>query len=251
MARRTVRWLPGLALLILGAALVLHGPIAQPASYHAFADTRAWLGIPRAADVLSNAAFLVAGVYGLLILRGQPSAARATIAYRAFFACVALTAFGSAYYHLAPDNDRLVWDRLPIALACVALISAVHAQTHARQPRALLPLLMALGAASVLWWWATERAGVGDLRPYLLLQAAPLVLVPAWQWIAGAAPRERAMFGIAIALYALAKLAELGDRLVLDTLGAMSGHTLKHLLAALAACAIAVGLPRRGGRASM
>lgn len=35
------------ALLALG--LLLHGPIAQWASYHAFADQRGWLGIPHAA----------------------------------------------------------------------------------------------------------------------------------------------------------------------------------------------------------
>ena len=113
-------------------------------------------------------------------------------------------------------------------------------------PRWTLPALLAAGFASVLWWSATEARGSGDLRPYLLLQGAPLVLIPLWQAIHRSPRGERIAYGIAIALYVLAKVAEVNDRAILDGLGVVSGHTVKHLLAAAGAAMIAVALARRG-----
>src|SRR5436190_1074119 len=104
--------------------------------------------------------------------------------------------------------------------------------------RSRAPLAI-VGVASVLWWFFTGRTGIGDLRPYLLLQVAPLLLVPAWQALAGSPRPERIAFGVVIALYAAAKAAELGDRTIFEALGFMSGHTAKHLLAT-AACAVLV-----------
>jgi hypothetical protein len=94
--------------------------------------------------------------------------------------------------------------------------------------------LCALGVASVFWWSAT-----GNLGPYLLLQLAPLVLVPALQWQSGAVPAQRRAFGIAIGLYVLAKVCELADGAILGAVHAVSGHTLKHLFATLAALVLA------------
>jgi hypothetical protein len=125
----------------------------------------------------------------------------------------------------APRNDaRLVWDRLPIALACAALLAA------ALRSRLALLLLCPYAIASVLWWRAT-----GDLRLYLLLQGAPLILIPLLQWQTGAAAAERKAVGLAVALYVLAKLCETADHAGFAALGVVSGHTIKHLLAAVAA----------------
>jgi hypothetical protein len=237
------RWIPTAVLLAMAAAMLAHGPIAQLAHYHEFADTRGVLGIPNAGDVLSNAGFALVGLWGLAALwphRADPDFARAWPGYTLFLAAIVLTAFGSSFYHLAPDNARLVWDRMPIALACAGLLAAVDAETRdTAQPR-WLPVVLALaGVASVLWWSVTEAGGVGDLRPYLLLQAAPLVLIPLWQANHGTPRAERIAFGVAIALYAGAKAAELADHAIFDALGFMSGHTIKHLLS-IAASAVLV-----------
>jgi len=80
----------------------------------------------------------------------------------------------------------------------------------------------------------------GDRRPYLLLQGLPLVLVPVWQGHTNAPRLTRVAFGIAILLYVVAKVAELNDHAIYAQLGLISGHTIKHLLATLAA-AILVG----------
>ena len=49
---------------------------------------------------------------------------------------------------------------------------------------------------------------------------------------------ERRAFSLAIALYILAKSAEVSDHAIHGWLQPLSGHTLKHLLAAAAAAVI-------------
>jgi hypothetical protein len=236
-----LRVLPSALLFALVVAWLAHGPVHQLAAYHAFADRRALAGIPNAADVLSNLAIAAAGLWGLWLTRTR--AARVALGtawpgFALFFTALALTALGSGYYHWAPDNARLVWDRLPIALACAGLIAGARAATVApRQGPWAVAALAALAVASVQWWTWTDARGFDDLGPYLLFQAAPVVLVPFWQASARSSPRERWLFALAILLYALAKAAEMADRAVLDALG-VSGHTLKHLFAAAAAFAL-------------
>jgi hypothetical protein len=237
------RWIPTTVMVIAAAAMLLHGPIAQLDHYHEFADARALFGLPNAADVLSNIGFAIVALWGFAALRGQrdhPQLAAAWPGYCLFLGAIFLTAFGSSFYHLAPDNGRLLFDRLPIALACAGLLAAVRAETHDARSKWFLPALIAAAVASVLWWSVTETWDAGDLRPYLLLQGAPLVLIPLWQWIDRSPRADRIAFGIAILLYALAKVFELEDHAVFDALGFMSGHTIKHLLS-VAAAAVLVG----------
>ena len=100
--------------------------VAQPISYHDFADQRRLLGVPNFMDVASNLAFLVAGLYGLRILgRSRFADTRERLPYAILFAAVIVTCFGSAYYHLAPNNATLFWDRLPMTLAFMSFLSAV------------------------------------------------------------------------------------------------------------------------------
>jgi len=247
--KRPPHGLAGLALSAIAIAMLAHGPIPQLAHYHEFADTRSLLGLPNAGDVLSNAGFALVAAWGFAVLAPRsrdPRLARSWPGYALFLAALALTAAGSAWYHLAPDDARLVWDRLPIALACAGLLAGVYADTHEPPRSRALPLALAIaGAASVLWWSITDARGAGDLRPYLFLQAAPLVAIPLWQAGAGARRAERLAFAAAIALYAAAKAFELADRAVFDALGFASGHTLKHLLATAASAAIVASLAAR------
>lgn len=236
---RQLIYVPLAITVIACVSLVVHGPIAQLPNYHDFADQSAWLGIANAADVLSNIGFAVIGVCGYIVLRPMqthPALSRGWIGYRLFLAGLVLTALGSSFYHLAPDNARLVWDRLPIVLACAGLLSAVRAET--RQDTNVIrdtTLLALFAIASVAWWWFTDQFGNGDLRPYLLLQILPLVLIPLWQAIYGFNRRDRVWFGIALLLYVLAKISELNDHQIFAALGWISGHTGKHLLATAAA----------------
>ncbi|WP_460528444.1 hypothetical protein [Chitinimonas naiadis] len=202
-----------------------------------FADSRRWHGIPNAADVLSNLGFVLVGCLGLWRLAKMP-AWLGKKGYYLFFAAVLLTGAGSGYYHWSPDNIRLVWDRLPIALACAGLLAA-NWQGASGASRGNLGLWSALAVASVGYWYGTDLIGAGDLRPYLWLQLLPLLLIPTLQYTYGANPQSRQVYAVAILFYILAKGGELADHTVFEYLHGLSGHTLKHVLATLVALVLA------------
>jgi hypothetical protein len=220
--------------LIIG--MTMFGPIAQLANYHHFADQRSFFGIANAGDVLSNLGFLLVAAYGFMALRAAP---RIDPAYAVFFCALGATALGSTWYHLAPDDARLVWDRLPIAVACAALLAGALRDAYPKMVLAL-PVLTVFGALSVAWWSWT-----GDLRFYLLIQAAPLVLIPVLQWQTDAPMAQRTLFFVAIGLYVWAKLFEVADQAVFQALNVISGHTIKHVLAVAAALVLAIAFAKR------
>jgi hypothetical protein len=208
-------------------------------------------GIPNFLNVVSNVPFLLAGLYGLALLSGPARGAfidpRERAAYFVFFCGAILTTFGSAWYHAAPDNVRLVWDRLPMTLGFAGLAAAVVAEGIRPEwgRRALWPLVL-VGAATVLFWHATEQAGRGNVIPYAAYQGWTVAVV---LFAFAACPSRRyshgAALGWVVALYAAAKFAEAFDDVIYRAGNIVSGHTLKHLLAAGAVCAVAEMLRRR------
>ena len=130
LSRRAGIWLFLALAAAVGFAALLIPRTPQPLSYHDFADRRSWLGIPNFGDVASNILFLVAGLWGLAFLcrrsnRERFIDARERWPYVLVFLGLLLTAFGSAYYHLAPDNARLLWDRLPMTVVFMPLVAAM------------------------------------------------------------------------------------------------------------------------------
>lgn len=222
--------------------LLLHGgPIPQDRGYHVFADSRTCLGLPNFGNVTSNLLFLLVGAVGLLWCRRNP-ATGARRSWMIFFLGVALVFFGSGYYHRAPDDDSLVWDRLPMTVAFMGLFAALMSE-HLSE-RIELPLLVAavaVGIASVVLWKHTN-----DLRIYIWVQLTPLLAIP---FVIAAFPgrfthRHYLLYGVGF--YALAKVAEYYDYGTYAlTTTAISGHSLKHLLAAVSAFCVYLMLRRR------
>jgi hypothetical protein len=224
--------------LLSVAAAVLLPALPQPPEYHDFADQRSMLGVPNFVDVASNAGFLVVGLAGLFIVARRRDAFEHPAErwpYALFFIGVALTAAGSAYYHLAPDNERLFWDRLPMTIAFMSLIAAqITERISVRAGLALLAPMLLAGVASVGYWIVTERAGAGNVMPYVVLQAyavAALLLVALTQ--PSRYTRGADLYWV-FAGYVAAKALELLDHHVFGCAGLASGHSLKHLVAALA-----------------
>jgi hypothetical protein len=244
-----IRHAPTIVTVGMVAILALHGRIAQPAHYHDFADQSAAFGLPHAADVLSNAGFALVAIWGWLTLRPRRASGQLRAGwpgYRLFLIGLLLTAFGSAFYHLAPDNIRLIWDRLPIALVCAGLLAGVRGDVKGGANGDIEVIVLALYAtASVAWWAITDSMGAGDLRPYLLLQGLPLILIPLWQAIYRCPRTDRIAFAAAMGLYIVAKAAELLDHEIAAAAGFISGHTLKHLMATAATAAVVWGLNQR------
>ena len=156
---------------------------------------------------------------------------RERAAYVVFFLGLCGTCFGSGYYHWAPGDATLAWDRLPMSLAFMSLLSATMAERiSGKAGSRLLWPLVAAGAASV-WWWRWT----GNLWPYLAAQYYSVFLIG---WLLLLFPPAYTRGGDLLAatgLYALAKAAEALDARIYALTGWMSGHTLKHLIATLAA----------------
>ena len=244
----TRMWLViGISALAVAAALLIP-PMAQPLEYHDFADQRAAFGIHNFLDVASNGAFLIVGVIGLVVALGPRARFQFTAErwpYVIFFTGVLLTAAGSAYYHLAPDNETLFWDRVPMTVAFMALVaSQVVDRINVRVGLGLLIPMLILGAASVIYWRITERAGAGNVMPYGILQGYSVVILLLMATLPSRYTRGKDLYWV-FAWYALSKLFETFDPQILALGHVVSGHSLKHLAAAMAGVAICLMLVRR------
>jgi hypothetical protein len=231
-------------LLVLLASLGLilaAGPIPQDPRLLVYADERTALGVPNFFNVVSNVAFLLVGIAGIVagVGGGISGAGRS---WFVLFLGVALVGLGSAYYHWRPANDTLVWDRLPMTLAFMGLFVAVVSEhLGERLERWLLVPALIVGVASVLWW---DRSG--DLRFYIWVQLSPFLALVVLLLSYPSRYSHRAYLWYGFGLYALAKLAEgLDPEIYSITAQALSGHVLKHLLAAASVFAIYVMLRRR------
>ncbi|HTX16024.1 MAG TPA: hypothetical protein VMD77_12075 [Candidatus Baltobacteraceae bacterium] len=215
--------------------------IPQNEAYHNFADDRPLLGIANCLNVISNAPFLLIGLAGIgFVLRGTRAGGKLFLdprerwPYFAFFVGVALTAFGSSWYHHQPNDRTLVWDRIPMTIGFMSLVAAVVAERISVRAgiRLLLPLI-AIGAGSVVYWDITQAHGHGDLRPYAIAQFGSLLVLLLIFALFPARYTRSMDFVAALAFYGVAKAFEAADKLVFSMGHIVSGHTIKHLFAAL------------------
>ena len=231
-----------IGLIVFGslAVMFLQAPIAQNQNYHAFADGRPFLGVPNFGDVASNLAFLIVGVAGLwLCIRRDLGGLRN--AWFVMFAGIALVGIASSYYHLTPNDRTLVWDRMTLTVGFMGLFIALLGEYISNRFRALLLPAVILGVFSVLYW-----SWFDDLRLYIWVQMVPLLIVPFVMLLFPAKYSHQWLIFVGALLYGSAKLTELGDKVVFAaTQGIISGHTLKHLLAAAGCWAIFLALKRR------
>jgi hypothetical protein len=230
---RPLTLLFGLAAVSL-AGLLLVPPIPQSQLYHAFADQRTLCGVPHFWNVVSNLPFIVVGALGLLHVRGSRSAS-------VFFLGVFLTGFGSSYYHWAPNDWGLFWDRLPMTFAFMAIFAnVIEERIDARAGKRLLWPLVALGVISLLVWLRFD-----DLRLYAWVQFFPCIAIPLMFWLFPPKYTGTHLWLVALGLYVLAKLLEHYDAAIYTALGIISGHTIKHVAAAAACYAIYLAFQTR------
>jgi len=246
-----MKWQPALLISVGVAAIVavaLVDAVPQDPNYHQFADQTGMLNIPNFLNVVSNLPFLLVGFLGWRLILQHPETATpdTRTAWLVFFFGIALTAFGSGYFHLEPNNDTLFWDRTPMTIGFMSLISIIIAEYFSPQVgrRLLLPLLL-VGISSVLYWAHTEALGAGDLRPYALVQFLPMLLIPLTIFLYRSRSDLTRYLWWMIAFYVAAKVSEQLDDVLYSAGSILSGHSLKHLLASLAPASILYGLMQR------
>lgn len=213
---------------------------------HHFADRAAFLGLPNAGDVLSNLPFAIAGGWGLKILLKLPKQTLPSwTSYLLFFVGLLATAIGSGYYHWAPDNNGLLWDRAGMAIAFAGILGLAAGQTIGARAATYLGLATLAASALGLSVWALTE----DVLAWVCLQFGGMLLIVG---LAISVPKKSAhnaqtsdtsvpskleptsisLYTI-IACYALAKIFEANDALIFEwTAHTISGHSLKHLAAA-------------------
>ncbi|MEW6038905.1 MAG: alkaline phytoceramidase [Pseudomonadota bacterium] len=223
----------------MAAVVAFLPPLAQPQTYHRFADGRALFGLPNFLNVVSNLPFLLVAMLGLAALhRPRPGAfveGRERLPWAVFFLGLTATGFGSAWYHLGPDNASLFWDRLPLSVCFGALLAAMIAErVCVRVALALLAPLVGTAIGTVLYWRFSQTGGAENVLPYFAFQAGAILFgVFLVRFFPPAYTHESDLVRAA-AFYAAAVAAEYFDPAIFAIGGVVSGHTLKHLLAALA-----------------
>ena len=223
------------------SAIFTYPPIPQDQDYFLFADTRSLGGIPNFGDVVSNIPFPIVGILGLLALRKhwrdktRFNHALEAIPFLVAFIGLVLLGPCSSYFHLAPANDTLVWDRLPMTLTFMAFFAIIIAERiDLKTGLTLLPVLLAVGIGSVIYWSVTESHGQGDLRAYALVQFLPVLIIPVILLLFNPLYSGGRHLIALIAWYGLAKVFEWLDIWIYAfTHHLVSGHTLKHLAAAV------------------
>lgn len=218
----------------------LSAAIPQDPAYHLFADQRSLANLPHARDVLSNLPFCVAGLLGLFTIARKPSLAQGfTTMYLVFFAAMLATGLGSAYYHLEPNNQTLVWDRLPMAIGFMSMFAIIIGERlNPQLGRALFPWLLTAGIYSVIYWHWQD-----DLRPYALVQFGTLLALPIILLIHRRP--DSGLLWLAIGFYLLAKVFEACDTQIYALAANwVSGHSLKHLAASITPLLILLRLLR-------
>jgi hypothetical protein len=209
---------------------------------HAFIDARSFFGIPNCLDVLSNLPFLIGGIWGLIALhRAKTIAAPLQTAARVFFIGLIFTCFGSSYYHWAPSDFGLMIDRLGMAIAFAGVISlAAGSRLGTAASERATPVLLTLAPLA-----AVAAYTLHNVLPWAIVQFGGMALIV---WLA-CLPRSSAKLsihlGALIAFYAVAKLFEAQDAQLFElTQGLISGHSLKHIAASLAAVPVILALKK-------
>ena len=235
-----------LASMTLAATMgmVAWGPMLVDAEDHRYADERMWLGIPAAANVLVNLPMLLLGAWGWRTTQTSAWPEVLSVPWRLFQWCAMLSAVFASVYHASPGDTLFVLTHVCtacgfISLTLGALAERVHPRFGSRMAcRLALAGAALLGAAMLI---AQSFTGHLDMRPLLLLEIIPVLVIPAGAFSLPGTWTRAFDWIVVLMLYTFAKLLELGDSAVLNATGWVSGHTMMHLALAAAVGWMAYG----------
>ncbi|KAL6344687.1 hypothetical protein AAG906_002593 [Vitis piasezkii] len=211
--------------LMFATPKIPHSP-----KHHLFADMRNFLGVPNTLNVITNYPFLVLGVLGfVLCLSGNffVISSRAEVwGWALYYAGTTSVAFGSSYYHLKPDDNRVIWDKLPIMIAYSSLFASFIMERVGEMIG--LTCLFTLNLVALVGV-ACERA-FNDLRLCMMFQLIPGIAIPAMTFMFTPKYTHSRYWLCATGVYLLAKFESVADNKVYRaTWYLISGHSLEHL----------------------
>jgi len=211
--------------------------IPQDPCYHLFADSRDLLSVPNFWNVVSNIPFLIIGFFGMYFsIQKKQNRIHFKLLRNnfVFFLGIFFTGIGSAYYHFHPTSQTLVWDRLPMTISFMAFFSIIIGEfICVRSGASILMPLIAIGLLSIIYWQITASKGQGDLRFYALVQFLPLLLIPFILLMFKANGEIKIYVWLILLMYLMAKFFEATDVFVFDRTNFISGHSIKHIIAAV------------------
>jgi len=231
--------LVALALLPINPYHLLPGML--PPALHEYADSRAWFGLSNAMDVLSNLPFAVFGLIGLWNVRrksGQLNQQLRVLA-QCFYGGLVVTAIGSSYFHLNPLSAiGLAGDRMGMTVVFAGILGlAAWERISERAGFALMNAMLAGGAIAVAVW-----LGSNNIWPWAQVQFGGMAMLGVLAAMAHRTKDVQINMLALIGCYAAAKLFEMNDQSVYEaTQHLISGHSLKHIVAGIAA--VCVTLP--------
>ena len=223
-----------ITLAILGLILAISiNPMSQSNSYHQFSEKRTIFKITNCYNVISNIPFFMIGIIGLFKLRYISKISyisKNRLSYFFFYFGILFVSLGSAFYHLTPTNDRLIWDRIPMTFAFMSLFSIILSEfiNDNLGKKLLIPLLLT-GIGSVIYWYLTEKMNFGNLNYYALVQFYPMLAIPLILVTFKSTLTKSKAYWYLFILYFLAKISEHFDKEIFENLKIVSGHTMKHL----------------------
>ena len=231
MSKSEISFLSGLIILLILAIFL--PSIQQDQNYHNFADQRALFGVNNAFDTLSNLAFIIVGILGLFNFYNNKFIKISnsfSVILNLFFISIILTGLGSGYYHLSPNDFTLVFDRLALTLVFTFILAMLaNIRISERSGFHTLAELIILAPLTVLIWNYN-----GNLTPYAVLQFGGIIII-VLTLLLTKAQKQSPCFASLIILYGFAKLAEFYDVEIFKlSQNLISGHTLKHLIGAIA-----------------
>jgi len=222
-------------------AMLSISPIRQDPAFHNFADGREIASIPNFMNVISNLPFLLFGTAGLWMInksRLNGAFEELRTSCTVFLVGILFTGIGSAFYHFNPNNSTLIWDRLPMTISFMSLFSVITGtMIDIKFGKRILWPLIAFGFLSILVWIIYE-----DLRLYALVQFLPIVLIPLILALYRNKNNSKNIFWLMIAFYVIAKVFEALDTETYFALSIISGHSIKHLFAALVPFVFLMGI---------
>jgi Alkaline phytoceramidase (aPHC). len=215
--------------------LLFLAPIPQDPHYHSFAGDFPFWGIENFSNLVSNFFFCLAGVLGFYRLKNLPTSPE-KLRWQLFYFSIFFVGIGSGYYHYRPTTQTLFWDRLPMTMGFMILsVNFLGERFPLFRRWDFWGFAVFFGMYSVLYWHLSEIFLKGDLRPYIFVQYATMLLV-FLTLLKVSHPTDPAYWLLLIG-YSLAKVCELGDHPIYEwTNQLLSGHVLKHILSGIALC---------------